>query len=158
MLRELLPDFVLRRNLRVANRRDDKSSFVASTHGSHHIGLTNNIAAIHNRLKKLEPTSKVDTLPELPNIDSGEVFGLTKSDYSTTFNGLLAAKEELSNIEDEAAQSLNFDTNDDGTDLALRASRVVFEEWRIDTALLNQPQSRIADKSCKCCRPSPSFS
>ncbi|KAF9239575.1 hypothetical protein BU15DRAFT_46587 [Melanogaster broomeanus] len=118
MLRELLPDFVLRRNLRIADHRDDKSPFITSTHGSHHISLTNGIATIHNKLKKLEPASKVETLPELPDIDSGEVFGLTKSDYSTTFNGLLAVKEELSDVEEEAARSLDFN-NDNAVDVAL---------------------------------------
>ncbi|KIK80690.1 hypothetical protein PAXRUDRAFT_764767 [Paxillus rubicundulus Ve08.2h10] len=140
MLRGLLPDFVLCHNLCIVDCRDDKSSFITSTHGSHHISLMHGITTIHNKLKKLEPASKVETLPELPDIDSGEVFGLMKSDYSTTFNGLLLVKEELSDVEDEAARSLNFNNNK-AINLALHASRaVIFDEWQIDPAMLEQLQ------------------
>lgn len=146
MFSSLGSDHVLRRNIRVAYRKDVRTPFVTSTHGSHHIDLVNNIAILHNRLKNAEPRCILQPLPELPNIDSGETFGLTKSEYTSTFNGLIQVKQELADTEDDAASSdlTGSGNSDDVADLALRASRaVIFDEWRIDPTLLNQPQAAV---------------
>ncbi|KIJ12146.1 hypothetical protein PAXINDRAFT_83408, partial [Paxillus involutus ATCC 200175] len=150
MFSSLGSDHVLRRNIRyvLSHLWHSHNTFVIlhSTHGSHHIDLVNNIAILHNRLKNTELRCILQPLPELPNIDSGETFGLTKSEYTSTFNGLIQVKQELADTEDDAASSdlTGSGNSDDVADLALRASRaVIFDEWRIDPTLLNQPQAAV---------------
>ncbi|KAG0692816.1 hypothetical protein DFH29DRAFT_1043843 [Suillus ampliporus] len=138
MLCALGHDFVLRRNVRVAFGRARMTPFIKFTHGSHHIHLSHYVAKLYNTLWEKHSTdcSNMRTLPELPDIESGETFGLVTSENTTTFGGLLV-KEET--VEMDLAQ--DFDVGMD--DLAFQAShRVIIEEWQIDPALLQQPASR----------------
>lgn len=162
MLNALLNDFVLRRNLRIAQQKHSPTPFIVSSHGSHHLALINSIAITHNKLKQSGSNVQVDVLPILPDVPSGEVFGLMKSDYLTTFNGLIEVKQEVPDADFVPADdpqstgmnSLDF-ANNEVADLALRASRaVLFDEWQIDPALLEQPQSSSTTTSlCTVARP-----
>ncbi|KIK77078.1 hypothetical protein PAXRUDRAFT_28868 [Paxillus rubicundulus Ve08.2h10] len=71
------------------------------------------------------------------------MFGLTKSEYALTFNGLI--KQELANAQAEDSTSTSPDlssSNHNVADLALHATRVViFDEWNINPMLLSQPQA-----------------
>ena len=101
MLNALLNNFVLRRNLRLAQQKHSPTPFIVSSCGSHHLALVNSIALTHNKLKQSGPNIQleVDILLILPDVPSGEVFGLTKSDYLTTFTGLIEVKEEVPNAD-----------------------------------------------------------
>ena len=121
--------------------------FIVSSYGSHHT-LINSIA-FTNKLKQSGSNVQVDVLPILSDIPFGEVFGLMKSDFLITFNDLIEIKQEVpnagfvptNNIQFTGMNSLDF-TNNKVADLALCASRaVVFDEWQIDLALLEQLQS-----------------
>lgn len=93
----LAHDFVLRRNLRVAASHGYKtgvaSKFAASTDGSHHLNLVDAIAQLFNSIPK-KSQDGVITLPVLPRVDSGEIFGLVSSEHTETFGGLLTIKDE----------------------------------------------------------------
>ncbi|KAG0692104.1 hypothetical protein DFH29DRAFT_883083, partial [Suillus ampliporus] len=131
-------DFVLRQNVRVAFGWAQMTPFIKFTHSSHHIHLSHYVAKLYNTLWEKHGTdcSNMHALPELPDIESGETFGLVTSENTTTFGGLLV-KEET--VEMDLAQ--DFDVGMD--DLAFQASRrVIIEEWQIDPALLQQPASR----------------
>ena len=150
MFNALLNDFIVRRNLRIAQQKHSRTPFVVSSCGSHHLALVNSITLTHNKLKQLGPNIqlKLDVLPILPDVPSGEVFGLMKSDYLATFNGLIEVKEEVpdadlvpDDLQSTCMNSLDF-ANSEAADLALRASRaVLFDEWQIDPVMLEQPQS-----------------
>ncbi|KAF8124424.1 hypothetical protein EV363DRAFT_1540574 [Boletus edulis] len=143
-------DFVLRRNIRVAygcasavlahgGGSKLESPFLTSTHGSHHINLVSAIASLHNEILKNSAPSGLERLPELAVIPSGETFGLISSDHTSTFGGLIDAKEELTELDDAVAiHSLEFE-HDAAADLALQASRPVLEGLNIGPQLLNQP-------------------
>ncbi|KAG1777240.1 hypothetical protein EV702DRAFT_1005393 [Suillus placidus] len=94
MLSALGHDFVLRRNIRVAFSRRQMMPFVKFTHGSHHIQLSNHVTKLYNGLRE-KGTQLLPLLPELPDVDSGETFGLVASDNATTFGGLLIKEETL---------------------------------------------------------------
>ncbi|KAG2085011.1 uncharacterized protein F5147DRAFT_782255 [Suillus discolor] len=143
MLTALGHDFVLRRNIRVAFSRRQMTPFVEFTHGSHHIQLSNHVAKLYNRLRE-KGTQLLPLLPELPDVDSGETFGLVASDNATTFGGLLIKEETL-----DAELAHNFEVHTDsftgGTvDFATEASRsIMIEDWQIDPALLDQPAAQL---------------
>ncbi|KAG2091336.1 uncharacterized protein F5147DRAFT_643230 [Suillus discolor] len=120
MLSALGHDFVLHRNIRVASSRRQMTPFVKFTHGSHHIQLSNHIARLYNGLRKKD--TRLLPLPELPDVDSGETFGLVASDNTTTFYSFTG-----------------------GTiDFATEASRsIMIEDWQIDPALLDQPATQL---------------
>lgn len=144
MLSALGHDFVLRRNIRVASSRRQMTPFVKFTHGSHHIQLSNHIARLYNGLREKD-TRLLPLLPELPDVDFGETFGLVASDNTTTFGGLLV-KEETADA--ELTLTHNFEVCTDsftgGTiDFATEASRsIMIEDWQIDPALLDQPATQ----------------
>ncbi|KAG2059579.1 hypothetical protein BDR06DRAFT_1066230, partial [Suillus hirtellus] len=144
MLSALGHDFVLRRNIRVASSRRQMTPFVKFTHSSHHIQLSNHIARLYNGLREKD-TRLLPLLPELPDVDSGETFGLVASDNTTTFGGLLI-KEETADA--KLTLTHNFEVCTDsftgGTiDFATEASRsIMIEDWQIDPALLDQPATQ----------------
>lgn len=143
MLTALGHDFVLRRNIRVAFSRRQMTPFVEFTHGSHHIQLSNHVAKLYNGLRE-KGTQLLPLLPELPDVDSGETFGLVASDNATTFGGLLIKEETL-----DAELAHDFEVHTDsftgGTvDFATEASRsIMIEDWQIDPALLDQPAAQL---------------
>ena len=104
---------------------DRTGAFLTSTHGSHHVGLVTAIATLHNEIRNVKLVSNIKSLPELSDIHSNEVFGLTQSDHASTFGGMIDIKEELAEIEIEEAMpvtnSLSFD-HDATADLALQAA------------------------------------
>jgi hypothetical protein len=91
----LAHDFVLRRNIRVGATASKPTAFAASTFGSHHVHLVNNVAQLWNELVRQRKDPTLEQLPELPDIQSGERFGLVKSRHVETFNGLLEIKNEI---------------------------------------------------------------
>ncbi|KAG2120419.1 uncharacterized protein F5147DRAFT_563009 [Suillus discolor] len=143
MLSALGHDFVLRQNIRVASSRHQMTPFVKFTHSSHHIQLSNHIARLYNGLH--EKDTQLLPLPELPDVDSGETFGLVVSDNTTTFGGLLV-KEETADA--ELTLTHNFEVCTDsftgGTiNFATEASRsIMIEDWQIDLVLLDQPATQ----------------
>jgi hypothetical protein len=85
-------DFVLCRNIRIANARDDIAAtpFVQSTYGSHHIHLADYVAKQWNTLlKKQKDATHLQSLPELWLVQSKETFGLVASRHLESFGGLL---------------------------------------------------------------------
>jgi hypothetical protein len=153
-------DFVLRRNVRIgyggitrnSMQPDGTSTFLTSTHGSHHVGLVAAIATLHNEILNVKLVSNIKSLPELSDIHSNEAFGLTQSDHALTFGGMIDIKEELAEIEiDEVVpvtNSLSFD-HDAAADLALQVTRPILEELHIDPSLLDQPWKAEARKSAE---------
>ncbi|KAG0698511.1 hypothetical protein DFH29DRAFT_1018080 [Suillus ampliporus] len=143
MLSALGHDFVLHRNIRVAFSRRQMTPFVKFTHGSHHIQLSNHIAKLYNGLRE-KGTQLLPLLPELPDVNSGETFGLVASDNATTFGGLLIKEETL-----DAELAHDFEVHTDsftgGTvDFATEAScSIMIEDWQIDPALLDQPAAQL---------------
>ena len=155
-------DFVLRRNICVtfANHASHGESrpalessnsealFLTLTSGSHHVGLIAAIATLHNQILGRTgrtcagPTPAVASLPELPSVHSNEAFGLTTSNHTTTFGGLLQIKEEVIELDNDGivlgTRSLNFE-QDASADAAIQTSRAAFEELHIDLSLLDQP-------------------
>ncbi|EJD40175.1 hypothetical protein AURDEDRAFT_170755 [Auricularia subglabra TFB-10046 SS5] len=74
-------DLVLRKNLRIATKRDDASDFVASTFGSHHISLVNSTAADWNLIVHRVGSPMLSPAPILCYVDSNEQFGLVWAEY-----------------------------------------------------------------------------
>ncbi|KAG2360921.1 hypothetical protein BDR07DRAFT_1288516 [Suillus spraguei] len=72
-------------------RSHKMTPFMKFTYGSHHIQLSNHVAKLYNGLQ--EKGTPLLSLSELPNVDSGETFGLVASDNTTTFGGLLIKEE-----------------------------------------------------------------
>lgn len=113
-------DFVLRRNIRIglSKSTSKKSSFISTTSGSHHIRLVNHNNQEFNRLLKKEPSTSTSTyqhpkpLPILPQVRSGEKFGLVPSAHTEAYGGLLSIKEE--GDENELVDILDERFNDDG--------------------------------------------
>ena len=150
-------DFVLRHNIRVGYSSIANSStpdsegttFLTSTHGSHHVGLVAAIATLHNNILNVEVVSSIGSLPELSDIHSNEVFGLTRSDHASTFGGMIDIKEELTELDTVmATESLGFE-HDATADLAVQATRPILEELHIDLSLLDQPWEAGARKSAE---------
>jgi hypothetical protein len=114
--------------------------FVKFTHGSHHIQLSNHVAKLYNGLREKD-SQLLPLLPELPDVDSGETFGLVASDNATTFGGLLIKVEETLDAELTHDFEVQTDSFTGGTlDFATEASRsIMIEDWQIDPALLDQP-------------------
>ncbi|KAF7973294.1 hypothetical protein HWV62_15675 [Athelia sp. TMB] len=130
MILALAHDFVLRRNSRISVDHAP-SLFKLSAHGSHHIFLVNHVAQLFNVLRTKEHGSSIPALvPELRIVNSGEEFGLVKSDYATSFKGLIAMKKE-DEEEDLLPYAPDYNTND--VDQLLR-------DLHIDPALLLIPE------------------
>ncbi|KAF8054908.1 hypothetical protein FPV67DRAFT_1681291 [Lyophyllum atratum] len=112
-------DFVLRRNVRVALAHGaSSSSFIGSTHGSHHIRLVDYAAQLFNELFKCEKkTSIKNSQPTLPRVASGEVFGLVRSEEADTFGGLLTIKDEPDDLEESPEDLLDRIISDESCDV-----------------------------------------
>jgi hypothetical protein len=153
-------DFVLHCNIHIGYgsitrnsiQPDGTSTFLTSTHGSHHAGLVAAITTLHNEILNIKLVSNIKSLPELSDIHSNEAFGLTQSDHASTFGDMIDIKEELTEIEiDEAVpvtNSLSFD-HDAAANLTLQVTRPILEELHIDPSLLDQPWKAEARKSAK---------
>jgi hypothetical protein len=112
LITALAHDFVLRRNCRTAFASKHPNPFTLSSHGSHHVRLVNYIAGLWNALlakEKGKGSGKdiLEELPRLPDVHSGEQFGLVSSDYTSSFKGLLEIKEEYK--EDDEFDLSSFD-------------------------------------------------
>jgi hypothetical protein len=99
LITALAHDFVLRRNCRIAAASQHPRAFTLSSHGSHHVHLVSAAARLWNALLAKEKgkatgKNKLEELPELQDVRSGEEFGLVASSYTTSFKGLLEIKEE----------------------------------------------------------------
>lgn len=142
MLCALGHDFVLRRNVRVAYSRREMTPFVKFTHGSHHIHLSTHVAKLYNGLREKDGCTLLP-LPELPDVDSGETFGLVMSDNAATFGGLLI-KEETVDTDLAHDFEIYTDSLTGGTvDFASEASHsVMVNDWQIDPALLERPAAQ----------------
>ncbi|KAJ7668743.1 hypothetical protein DFH06DRAFT_1378734 [Mycena polygramma] len=124
-------DFVLRRNLRVATNGKAKSPtpFTESTFGSHHISLVDHTASIWNDLlggSRATSKSPFRPLPRLPDIQSGEEFGLVNSPHTDSFGGLFTIKQEPDDDGTEIIKELDPEAQDD-----------LMRELKIDPAQLN---------------------
>lgn len=97
----LASDFVLRRNIRIAYKlqgHSSSSAFLSTTHGCHHLRLCNAINQLYNTLIEKETARgiKIMYIPRtlMKSIDSGETFGLVRSEHTLTFSGLWEIKNE----------------------------------------------------------------
>ena len=97
---------MLRRNIRIIYARtDDRSAFATSTFGCHHIGLVNTIAKLWNQLASndnivFHRNNPLTYLPELPQVDSNEHFGLVSSEHASLFSSLFDIKKEVDDDDD----------------------------------------------------------
>lgn len=109
-------DLVLRRNVRIGSSTPERLAsrpFLASGYGSHHIGLVNEGNRAWNSILTLRgKPGDFAAAPTLPNINSGETFGVVDSSHATTFGGLIIIKDELE--EDLQGLSLTNGSIDDG--------------------------------------------
>jgi hypothetical protein len=143
MFTALCHDFVLRRNIRVASSHGNKSDFLSSTYGSHHVHLVDGIARLFNSLQhEGKSTSSTHPLPELTQLSSKEHFGLVESTFASTFGGLLDIKTEDLGDTDPRTNFLNEITNNDNhTETILQLARSeIINELDIDPQLLSMPQ------------------
>lgn len=96
---------VLRTNIRVGYSKTDQRAarpFLASTFGSHHIDLVNNVAKTWNKLLALDRgkgKGEIAPQPVLQVIETTEKFGLVSSAHIASFGGLLTIKDDAE-IED----------------------------------------------------------
>jgi hypothetical protein len=88
----LCHDFVLRRNVRVVSSHDVAPPFLKAAHGSHHLGCVNHVNSLWNALVRKDKTGKMKELPELPDVQSHETFGLVTSRHVETFSSLVKCK------------------------------------------------------------------
>ncbi|KAH9931192.1 hypothetical protein B0H21DRAFT_699867, partial [Amylocystis lapponica] len=134
----LCHDHVLRRNIRVAfhDNTPQPNPFLLSTYGSHHIRLVNGVATLWNQLlqkSKTKTPQGLSTLPELRIISSGEVFGITSANYTTSYHNLVEIKDE---------------PDDDLLDLSAQDEAVtqgILRDMNIDPKLLLQPLPSSSD-------------
>ncbi len=149
-------DFVLRRNLRIITttgcHRGPATGFAATTQGSHHIRLQNQINMLFNALNDREHTwggPGFPARPVLQQVNSAETFGLIISDHNLTFGGLLQIKDELD--EDQKLEQL-ISSREEEMDVS-----TVLSDLNIDPVLLNQPDSgyTISNQPLLHPRPSP---
>lgn len=142
MLVALSHDHVLRQNISVATLHKIGGAFTASTLGSHHVGLVDHVARLWNALitdgipsgtasqqsnissyfaaatsksKPAESSSPLERLPELPDICSGETFGLvhlralseplTNGDLTEFSNIYISDTQEEGDLDSEELES-----------------------------------------------------
>ncbi|GBE81445.1 hypothetical protein SCP_0311740 [Sparassis crispa] len=130
VLSALCHDFVLRRNIRIGSVLEQCSTFLTSTHGSHHIRLVDAVAKLWNALLQVpDNCSKgLRILPELEVISSNEKFGLVSAKCLANYQNLVVIKDE---------------PRDDLLDLALSQDHEevqdMLRDLDIDPALLLKP-------------------
>jgi hypothetical protein len=120
-------DHVLRRNIHVAFTRKTQTSFLESTNGSHHVDFVNYINCIWNKLVKADKTGKMTPLPELPDVKSGESFGLVNSRHVEAYTQLIKVQDE----DGETVIPVNDPFDDDSDE--------ILENLHIDPSLRFQP-------------------
>lgn len=131
MLTVLSHDLVLRRNHRVDLDSGSPTAFALSTYGSHHIRLVDRIAYLWNTIRQNTTHAHLfiglqDT-PRFRTVDSGESFGIVRSQFVEGYQYLVDVKEEEpDNLLDLSAQP---------ADVAQQPLR----SMNIDPALLSQP-------------------
>ncbi|KAA1471880.1 hypothetical protein DENSPDRAFT_859196 [Dentipellis sp. KUC8613] len=125
-------DFVLRRNVRTGLSQNEPSSFLLSTHGSHHIGLVNAVAHLWNKMlaeTMRTPPAGFSPLPVLHIVDSGESFGLVASKSADSYY-------QLTDVKDEAEQELV-----DISNLSEAEREHVLESINTDRSMFYRPLS-----------------
>jgi hypothetical protein len=132
--------FVLRRNLRVGylHRASNlKNEFLVTTLGSHHIHLIDHIAAVWNELvDHHKRASHLEKRPRLPDVGSGEMFGIVYSQHATSFGKLSDVKVENDDDDDEYLIQL------EPADVSSLLDDT-FQTLQIDPQLLDQPLLRV---------------
>lgn len=131
-------DFVLRRNIRIGYSHQDRTPFLASTHSSHHVRLVNYVASVWNSIINTGKIPTATQRPVLPEIDSGETFGLVESDAAVTFDGLFTIKAEDDDLALDLVEHVTVDDLD---------ARHVLLDMHIDPALLEHPQTQPSASS-----------
>ncbi|KAJ7937612.1 hypothetical protein B0H13DRAFT_1588397 [Mycena leptocephala] len=111
-------DFVLRRNIRVAlnGKAKSPSPFVKSTFGSHHLALVDHTAEVWNDILAASGASSTIQflpLPRLPDIQSGEKFGLVNSLHTDTFGGLFTIKQDPNEDDGDMIKELDSEAKDE---------------------------------------------
>lgn len=113
----LASDFVLRRNVRITYKLQGHSgfsAFISTTHGCHHLRLCNSVNQLYNLLIEKEAARgvKIVYIPRalMKTVDSGETFGLVRSENALTFSGLWDIKEEPD--EEEKLEDILADPSD----------------------------------------------
>lgn len=131
MLTVLSHDLVLRRNHRVDLDSSSPTPFALTTYGSHHIRLINHAAHLWNTIrqdaKHAHLFSGLQDLPVFRSVDSGESFGIVRSQFAAGYQYLVDVKEE------EADNLLDL------TSQPTHVARQLLESMNIDPALLEQP-------------------
>ncbi|KAJ7026258.1 hypothetical protein C8F04DRAFT_1268296 [Mycena alexandri] len=127
-------DFVMRRNIRVAlnGKASAPTAFVKSTHGSHHVSLVDHTAMTWNNLLAAAggsaAASNLHPLPRLPDVQSGEKFGLVRSEHTESFGGLFTIKQEPEEEDEDFIKELNSEERED-----------LVQELGLDAALFTKP-------------------
>lgn len=127
-------DFVMRRNIRVAlnGKASAPTAFVKSTHGSHHVSLVDHTAMTWNNLLAAAggsaAASNLHPLPRLPDVQSGEKFGLVRSEHTESFGGLFTIKQEPEEEDEDFIKELNSEERED-----------LVQELGLDPALFTKP-------------------
>ncbi|KAJ7027842.1 hypothetical protein C8F04DRAFT_1266630 [Mycena alexandri] len=127
-------DFVMRRNIRVAlnGKASAPTAFVKSTHGSHHVSLVDHTAMTWNNLLAAPggsaAASNLHPLPRLPDVQSGEKFGLVRSDHTESFGGLFTIKQEPEEEDEDFIKELNSEERED-----------LVQELGLDATLFTKP-------------------
>lgn len=109
----LVHDHILRRNIRLAMRADpkDRTPFISSTFGSHHLSLVDFIARRWNEVQAIFAAKSRNgnrgllRLPEFEEVPSREMFGLAFSYNNASFGGKLDVKKEEEDKEDRIVPS-----------------------------------------------------
>ncbi|TFY83333.1 hypothetical protein EWM64_g678 [Hericium alpestre] len=163
----LAHDFMHRRNMRVGfNARVDgqhpvrsRDAFLSSTHGSHHVRLTDHIAKRWNDLlfqveQRRNHNTDLAPLPRLPVVNSGEAFGLVSSSHAKTFSGLLEEQVKQHQNDPPTKEEL-LEPSVDLVELAERKdldeveprSATLLRSMHIDPALRLLPQDNVPTAS-----------
>lgn len=131
MLTVLSHDLILRRNHRVDIDSSSPTAFALSTYGSHHIRLVDHIARLWGTIRQ-NPThthlfTGLQDSPRFQTVNSGESFGIVRSQFAEGYQYLVDVKEE---------------EPEDLLDLSAQPAHVahqLLKSINIDPALLSQP-------------------
>ncbi|GBE80642.1 hypothetical protein SCP_0303590 [Sparassis crispa] len=132
VLHTLCHDFVLRQNIRVTYRNDQRTTgdFLQITFSSHHVRLVDTVAKFWNALLTGDDIGALPAglhkAPELEVVSSGETFGLVNAKSAMDYHNLLEIKEEPDELIDLSLQD------------ELTAESIL-RELDINPALLQEP-------------------
>jgi len=127
-------DFVLHCNIRVASAGcvREATPFVKSLFGSHHVWLASYTAELWNLIVEKQPSGMhLKPLPTLPEVKSGETFGVVDSEHASTYEGWIKVKHE---DEDE-----NLDLSQINEDIINN----IIEDFGIDPSLYLQANMSV---------------